>query len=116
MAKVEQFEELNVRKISYEVCLEIYKIMEICKDYWFKDQIQRASVSIINNIAEWFERYSNKEFIRYLYIAKWSAWEVKNMIILWKDLWYLSQEAKSELYLKTTLIWKQLWALIKSIS
>jgi four helix bundle protein len=98
MTKVQTFEELNVWKISYANCLEIYKLMEHCKDYAFKDQIQRASVSVINNIAEWFERYSNKEFIRFLYIAKWSSGEVRNMLMLWKDLGYIWQEKQQELF------------------
>jgi four helix bundle protein len=43
-------------------------------------------LSISNNIAEWKERWTNKEFIRFLYIARWSCWEVRNMIIIAKEL------------------------------
>lgn len=52
----------------------------------------RASISIGNNIAEWRERASNKEFIRFLYYSKWSCGEVRNMLYHALDFWYVTQE------------------------
>ena len=63
-----------------------------CKDFGFKDQIQRASVSIPSNIAEGFERQTNKEFIQFLYVAKGSCGELRTQIYLAKEFEYLNQE------------------------
>ncbi len=82
------FELLFIREEAKNLFLRLHK--EISnnwnKDYFFKDQILRASLSISNNIAEWYERKWNKEFIRFLNIANWSAWETRNMLIIWKEL------------------------------
>ena len=64
---------------------DIYKMISNCKDYGFKDQIQRASVSIMNNIAEGSEAGSDALFIRYLKIAKASCGEVRSMLYLCED-------------------------------
>lgn len=82
------FEDLFVRKESNDLFLELYKVFsdKTFKDHFFKDQILRAALSISNNIAEWYERETNKEFIRFLYIARWSCGEVRNMIIIAEKL------------------------------
>ncbi|KAB2846739.1 MAG: four helix bundle protein, partial [Melioribacteraceae bacterium] len=75
--KFDRFEEILGWQKAKEFTLNIYKSFSNCKDFAFKDQIQRASVSIMNNIAEGFERKSNKEFKQFLFIAKGSAGEVR---------------------------------------
>ncbi|MEJ2685452.1 MAG: four helix bundle protein [Candidatus Sulfobium sp.] len=75
-----RFEDLEVWKSSYKLAVEIYKRFSNCKDYGLKDQITRSSVSVPSNIAEGFERNSNKEFIRYLYIAKGSCGELRTQL------------------------------------
>ena len=72
--------------------------MDGFRDWGFKDQIQRASVSIMNNIAEGFERGGNKEFLNFLYIAKGSCGEVRSQLIRANDLGYLTKEEYDELY------------------
>lgn len=88
------FEKLFIWEESKNIFLDFYKKFSKKEftDFFFRDQILRATLSISNNIAEWFERETNKEFIRFLFISKWSAWEVRNMIILWKNLWFFSKE------------------------
>lgn len=88
--KYNSFEDLIFRQKSKDLAIKIYLIFWDSKDYWFRDQIQRASISISNNIAEWFERQTNKELKQFLYISKWSCWEVRNMTIIWKELWYIN--------------------------
>ena len=66
--------------------------MNNCKDYGFKDQIQRASVSVPSNISEGFERQTNKEFIQFLYIAKGSCGEVRTQVYLAKEFGYVNQD------------------------
>jgi len=81
----------------------LYKLFDNHKDFGFKNQILRASVSIMNNVAEGFERRTNKEFKQYLYIAKGSAGEVRSMIYLAKDLRYID-EVKTKSILETVEI------------
>ena len=70
MGSVERFEDLIVWKDARNIVGIVYSSFSNLKDFGFRDQIQRASVSIMNNISEGFERGSNAEFIRFLFIAK----------------------------------------------
>ena len=65
MTKINRFEDLKIWQESRLLIVVIYKQMNDVRDYGFKDQIQRASVSIMNNIAEGFERNSDAEFNRF---------------------------------------------------
>ena len=76
------FEDLDIWKEGMRLSVSVYKLMNDCKDFGFKDQIQRASVSVPSNIAEGFERQTNKEFIQFLYIAKGSCGELRTQIYL----------------------------------
>ena len=76
-----RFEEIIVWQKARELTGLIYVNLRDCRDYAFRDQLQRASVSIMNNIAEGFERKGNKEFKRFLFIAKGSSAEVRSMLI-----------------------------------
>lgn len=78
---------------SQELAIFIYKNFNSVKDFSFRDQICRAAVSISNNEAEGFDRGTNKEFIRFLHIARGSNSEVKSMLYLAKDLLYLEENA-----------------------
>lgn len=91
---IKSFEEIFAWQKSKELWLLIYQIFkwEKCKDQSFIDQIKRAALSIMNNIAEWFERQTNKEFKNFLYIAKWSCWEVRSMISFAYSLWYITKD------------------------
>ncbi|HRY62196.1 MAG TPA: four helix bundle protein [Candidatus Paceibacterota bacterium] len=90
--KIEKFEDILAWQKSKELTLSIYKTLKDCRDYSFRDQIQRAAVSVMNNIAEGFERHTNKEFISFLYIAKGSCGEVRSMLDLGLDLGYFTKK------------------------
>lgn len=90
--KVNRFEEIIAWQKAKELSAKIYFTFELSKDYSFRDQIQRASVSIMNNIAEGFERKSNNEFKQFLFIAKGSCGEVRSMLYLAKDINKISNE------------------------
>ena len=77
---------------------EIYILMRENRDFGFKDQIQRASVSIMNNIAEGFDSGSDAKFINFLNIAKGSCSEVKSMLYLCEDLEYCSIKERERLH------------------
>jgi len=74
--KIEKFEDMLSWQKARALTIEVYKTFKESKDFGFIGQIERASVSVMNNIAEGFERRSNKEFRQFLYIAKGSSGEV----------------------------------------
>lgn len=94
---VKRFEDLIAWQKARLLSVAIYKAFEDSKDYGFKDQIQRAAVSAMNNIAEGFERKTKKEFSYFLSIAKGSCGEVRSMLVLAKDLKKLSTETADSL-------------------
>ena len=93
-----------------------YKLMADNRDYGFKDQIQRAAVSIMNNIAEGFEYNSDSVFIRYLNIAKGSCSEVKSMLYLCEDLEYCSPNQRVELQAKVLDVSSGIYNMIAYLS
>ncbi|KKR79585.1 MAG: S23 ribosomal protein [Candidatus Nomurabacteria bacterium GW2011_GWA2_40_9] len=92
MATISQFEDLICFSKARELTKYVYKELKDCKDYGFKDQITRASVSVMSNIAEGFERGTKNEFLNYLYIAKGSAGEVRAQLYVALDTGYLNIE------------------------
>ncbi|OGP70693.1 MAG: four helix bundle protein, partial [Deltaproteobacteria bacterium RBG_13_58_19] len=88
MAKIERFEEIDAWKKARELTKNIYEITgkgNISKDFALRDQLRRASVSIMANIAEGFERGGNKEFRQFLAVAKGSVGEVKAQLYVALD-------------------------------
>ena len=75
-----------------ELTREVYKALAHCRDGGFRDQIQRASVSVLSNIAEGFESGTKQEFLNYLFIAKASAGEVRAQTYVGYDVGYLNIE------------------------
>ncbi len=113
--KFERFEEIIAWQKAKEMTTQIYNLFKDNKDYGFKDQIQRASVSVMNNIAEGYERKSNTEFRQFLYIAKGSCGEVRSMIQLAKDLCYISEYDFNVLNTQAIEISKTISGLIKTL-
>ncbi len=94
MATVNKFEDLEAWKISREITKDIYRISKsekFCRDFGLCNQIQRAAVSIMSNIAEGFERDGNREFINFLSIAKGSLGEVRAQLYVALDQNYISE-------------------------
>jgi four helix bundle protein len=90
--KIERFEDIDAWKESRILVKNIYGIMENIRDYGFRDQIQRAAISIMSNIAEGFDRGTNKEFIYFLLtIARGSVAEVRSLLYAAQDIGYLEQ-------------------------
>ena len=111
--EVKHFEDLLVWKESMNLALLIYNEMKECKDYGFKDQIQRAGVSIPSNIAEGFERNSHKEFIQFLYYAKASCGEFRTQLYLAIKLEYIQKGIGANLLDKSKKISSMLYKLIE---
>lgn len=98
--KTNRFEDLDVWKEAMQLAVRIYDNVKNCKDYSFRDQIQRAAVSVPSNIAEGFERQTNKEFVRFLYIAKGSSGELRTHLYLAISLKYINEEIGTK-FIKT---------------
>ncbi|MEE9258615.1 MAG: four helix bundle protein [Nitrospinaceae bacterium] len=112
--KIEKFEDLEVWKKSMQLAVNIYDNLKGCKDFSLRDQIQRCSVSIPSNIAEGYERNSNKEFIQYLYISKGSCAELRTQLYLSLKIGILNKLICEEFLEKTRKISAMLFKLIKS--
>lgn len=97
MSMDRSIENLFIWKESRDFVNAIYKMMATCKDYGFRDQIQRAAVSIMNNIAEGSESGSDAKFINFLNIAKGSCGEVRSMLYLCEDFSFCTPEQRVEL-------------------
>ena len=109
------FEELEVWKRGCRLAVEIYRLLDACKDPVLKDQMKRAAISISSNIAEGAERGSNAEFMRYLRIAKGSAAELRTQLYIAHEIGQLVQKEKaSELIAEVKELSRMLQGLIKS--
>ena len=80
--KIEKFEDLRIWQDSVAIAVDIYALFKTSKDFGFRDQIQRSSVSVPSNIAEGYDRQTNNEFIRFLRIAKASCAELRTQLII----------------------------------
>ncbi len=94
MGTVERFEDLDWWKEARRLVGTIYSLARaepFSKDWGFRDQIQRASISTMSNIAEGFEAQTNKEFIVYLFYAKKSSGEVRSQLYAARDIGYINE-------------------------
>lgn len=113
--KIEKFEDILSWQKAKNLSLSIYTIFQENKDFSFKDQIQRASVSVMNNIAEGFERKGDKELSHFLFIAKGSCGEIRSMLYLASELNYISEKDFKKMYNETIEISKMLSGFIKTL-
>ncbi|OGI92727.1 four helix bundle protein [Candidatus Nomurabacteria bacterium RIFCSPLOWO2_01_FULL_46_18] len=113
--KIEKFEDIQIWQRARELSLLCYKIFGQSRDFGFRDQIQRAAVSVMNNVAEGFERMGNKEFRKFLFISKGSCGEVRSMLYLALDLNYISKNEFEKISSSSIEISRMLGGLIKKI-
>ena len=86
MSFARRFEDLEIWQEARRLYREVYGSLRGCKDYSFRDQMQRAALSAMNNIAEGFERKTKKDFAHFLDLAKGSAGEVRSMTFAAEDI------------------------------
>ena len=97
---VKVFEDLEVWKEGRRLTQRIYQLTKnenFSKDFALRDQIRRAAVSIMSNIAEGFERGGNQEFVQFLYVAKASCAEVRSQVYVALDQSYVASTEVDEL-------------------
>ena len=112
---IETFEDVVAWQKAKEQSIQVYRSFESSRDFGFRNQIQRASVSVMNNIAEGFERQTNKEFRQFLFIAKGSCAEVRSMLYLAADLKIIDGEKFQNIYKLNIQTSRILAGLIKSL-
>jgi four helix bundle protein len=113
--KIEKFEDIIAWQEARVLVRDIYGVFKSSRDFGFRDQIQRAAVSVMNNISEGYERKGNKEFAKFLYIAKGSCAEVRSMLFVALDLGYIDKSAFELFTEKTLKISRMLSNFIKSL-
>ena len=100
MATFKKFEEIECWKRARQLTRRVYEVTNtpaFAKDFGLKDQIRRASVSVMSNIAEGYDRSGTAEFVHFLATAKGSAAEVKCQLYVAKDQGYIQEDAFIEL-------------------
>ena len=118
MPKATRFEDLSIFQMARDLCKEIYTITkdgDFCKDARFVQQIHASAGSVMDNIAEGYEREGNKEFINFLYIAKGSCGEVRSQIIRASDVGFIDNDTSTRLYNDCIGLSKAISAFIKSL-
>ena len=119
MGTIKLFEEFDVWKTGRDIARRIYSLTRqksFAGDFALSDQIRRASISIMSNIAEGYESQTKKTFIRHLAIAKASAGEVRSQLYIALDQHYITQSEFSELTELNRKVSRQLSALIRYLS
>ncbi|MBR1808262.1 MAG: four helix bundle protein [Paludibacteraceae bacterium] len=115
---IKRFEDLEIFKMAREMSKRIFALtlnQPFNSDYRFVQQIRAASGSIMDNIAEGFERDGNKEFKQFLYIAKGSCGETRSQIIRATDCGYIDNEQAKEIYEELVKLSRAIATMIKSL-
>lgn len=118
MSTIKRFEEIKAWQEARELAKLVYSITAVgafAKDFGLRDQMRRAAVSVGSNIAEGFARNGNKEFAKFLLIAKGSATEVQSQAYVALDLGYMAQDAFAEIYDKAESCIVLIYRFIKSL-
>jgi four helix bundle protein len=98
---VDRFEDLIVWQKAHDLAVGVYRLTSrepFCRDFGLRDQIQRAAVSVMSNIAEGFERYSRPEFRQFLSVARGSVAEIRSQLHLARSLQYLTEADFETMY------------------
>lgn len=99
--KISRFEDLEVWKESMQLAVEVYTALRPSRDFGLKDQMQRAAVSVPSNIAEGYERGSNKEFVQFLHYARGSGGELRTQLYLAAKLGEIEPAGSREMLAKS---------------
>ena len=119
MAKVERFEDLEIWQLAREICNKVHQIFEttsLCDNYALRNQMDKSSGSIMDNISEGFERNGNREFIQFLSIAKASCGELRSQLYRVLDRNHIDKASFEALYEMVLLESKKISSFINYLS
>jgi len=119
MARLERFEDMDAWKKARELTKSVYHITsvgEFARDFGLRDQVRRAAVSVMSNIAEGFERSGDREFLHFLSLAKGSCGEIRAQFYVALDQAYINNAQFQELIEKAIEISRLLAGLMKYLS
>lgn len=119
MGKIQKFEDLEIWRLAREICLQIEYLIQktnLKTNYSLKNQMDRSSGSIMDNIAEGFERNGNREFINFLSIANGSAGEVKSQSYRAFDKKLITQEQHLQLNEMIELVKNKIGAMMNYLN
>jgi four helix bundle protein len=111
----QSFEDLEVWQRGCRHAVEVFETFATCRNFTMQDQVQRSALSVPSNIAEGYERNSNKEFIRFLNIAKGSCGELRTQIYISRKLKFLTKGNFEKLVTESKEISKMLHGLAKAV-
>ena len=115
MAKrIEKFEDLEIWKLGMQLFRDVYNLVKESKDFGLKDQIIRSSLSVPSNIAEGFDRDSNKEFVRFLNISLSSCSELRTQLYALKSIGFIPGKISNEMIEKTKKLSAMIYKFIKA--
>ena len=112
---MDAFEKLEVWKRSCRLCVDLYRALNGCRDFGFKDQITRSALSVPSNIAEGYERDSGNEYARFLKIAKGSCGELRTQLYIARETGLLDATAACDFIAEAVEISKMIHGLIKRL-
>ena len=116
--RIEHFEDLQIWKEARRLTKEIYHLTsgsKFSRDFGLRDQIQRAAVSVMSNIAEGFERGGNQEFAQFLYVAKGSCGELRSQLYVAVDQAYVSANESEGLLISLKRLSSMIGSLINHL-
>lgn len=115
---IKRFEDSDAWQVARQLTSYIYSLTRkdrFRRDYGLVDQIRRAAVSVMTNIAEGFERGSNKDFVKFLFIARGSAGEVRSLLYVGLDQEYISQDEFNEAHALCVRCSQVIWGFIQHL-
>lgn len=119
MSRIEKFEDIEAWKLMRKLTKEIYSITQsgdFARDFGLRDQIRRAAVSVMSNIAEGYERNGNREFLQFLSQAKGSIGEIKAQLYVAMDVGFISNIDFERLFNDATKVDQLIGGLMKYLT
>ena len=113
--KIEKFEDLIAWQKAKELTIKLYASCKNCKEYGLKDIVTKSGITMMNHIAEGFEKRINKEVKPSFLAAKWVSSQMRSMLYMLLEMWCITQEEFKEFYDISWHVTNTLLAFVKSI-